>query len=148
MKLLVQRVKEASVKVNENIVGAINSGLLLFLGVEKGDTIKDVEYLVKKVLSLRVFENDLGRIDKSVVDVNGELLVVSQFTLCGELKKGNRPSFSTSASPEVAKELYVHFVKSLKESSDLKVANGVFGAYMEVGLINDGPFTLNVNSKC
>ncbi|MCT4582312.1 MAG: D-aminoacyl-tRNA deacylase [Flavobacteriales bacterium] len=146
MKLLIQRVKEASVKVEAEVVGSIDQGLLVFIGIEKGDTQKDIDYLTKKVLNLRIFENDRGRIDQSIIDVEGELLLISQFTLCGNVKKGNRPSFTASAAPNEAIELYTKFIAKVKAECSLKVETGVFGAAMEVALINDGPFTLSLDS--
>lgn len=147
MKILIQRVKQASVKVQEEVVSEIKVGLLVFLGVEKGDSQKDIDYLINKVLNLRIFENSLNKIDKSIMDIDGEILVVSQFTLCGNIRKGNRPSFTDSELPKKAEKMYNTFISNLKLNSSLKIATGIFGANMDVSLINHGPFTLSFHSK-
>lgn len=145
MRAVVQRVKEAQVTVNESLVGRISSGLLILLGVGEGDTESDATYLAEKIANLRVFPDDAGKMNRSVLDVGGEVLAVSQFTLYGDCRKGRRPSFSGAATPDIANELYLHFVKVLKEQG-LRVETGVFQAHMEVGLVNDGPVTLIVSS--
>ena len=140
MKALIQRVKESSVKVNGKITGEINKGILTFLGVEKGDTVEQVEKLAKKIANLRIFPDENDKMNRSVLDIGGEMLIVSQFTLCGDCKKGTRPSFDKSAPPEIAKELYEKFIEETKKYG-IKTQTGVFGAMMEVALINDGPVT-------
>lgn len=140
MKALIQRVKRASVTINESIYSSIGHGLLIFLGVEKQDEKSNAEALAEKILKLRIFEDENEKMNKSVKDVSGEILVVSQFTLCGDTKKGTRPSFDKAASPEIANELYEYFVKCIKQSN-LKTETGKFQAMMDVELINDGPVT-------
>ncbi len=148
MRAVVQRVEHAKVEVKQKIVGEIEKGLLVFLGVDNNDTDKDIGWMVKKVPNLRVFEDDQGKMNRSVLDVKGDMLVISQFTLYGDCRKGRRPSFSNAASPEVAKELYDEFCVILsKTHPSLKVAKGVFQADMKVSLINDGPVTLLLDSK-
>ena len=140
MKALIQRVKEASVKINGEIYSSINSGMLVFLGVEKSDTLENVEKLSQKVLNLRIFEDENEKMNFSIQDIKGEILVVSQFTLCADCKKGTRPSFDNAANPEIANGLYEEFVKLLSKSG-LIVKTGKFRAMMEISLINDGPVT-------
>jgi len=146
MKAVIQRVKKASVKVENRIHASISKGLLVFLGVGKGDNESDVEYLVRKIINLRIFENEFGKFDFSVKDINGKMLVVSQFTLYADCKKGNRPSFENAETPEIAKMLYEKFVEKIKENG-IKVGTGVFGAKMEVELVNDGPVTIILESR-
>lgn len=140
MKALIQRVKEASVKINGEIYSSINSGMLVFLGVEKSDTFENAEKLSQKVLNLRIFEDENEKMNFSIQDIKGEILVVSQFTLCADCKKGTRPSFDNAANPEIANGLYEEFVKLLTKSG-LIVKTGKFRAMMEISLINDGPVT-------
>lgn len=140
MKILLQRVKSAEVLVKGESVGKIGPGLLLFLGIGKYDTGEEIEYLVKKVSDLRIFENEEKKFDLSLKDVEGEALVVSQFTLCGACEKGRRPDFFAAAEPFRAKEIYEKFIVRLKEEG-IKVETGKFGAYMQVKLENDGPVT-------
>ncbi|MEW9121280.1 MAG: D-aminoacyl-tRNA deacylase [Thermotaleaceae bacterium] len=146
MRAVVQRVKQASVVVEKQIVGKIDKGFLVLLGVEDEDNIKDVEYLVEKIIHLRIFEDENEKMNLSLKDIQGELLVVSQFTLFGDCRKGRRPSFSTAAKPDKANTLYMKFVEQCKENG-LKVETGVFQAHMEVNLCNDGPVTMLIDSK-
>lgn len=147
MRAIIQRVKNASVKVSSNIIGEISQGFLVFLAVNTDDEIKDLDYIKNKVMNLRVFEDEEGKMNRSIKDIKGEFLVVSQFTLYGDARKGNRPSFINSAKHEKANEYYEKFVKTLREESGLKVETGQFAADMEVSLINDGPVTIQLDSS-
>ncbi len=147
MVALVQRVREASVEVDGAVTGAIGEGLMILLGVHKDDTEREVDWLARKCANLRIFRDAAGLMNRSVLDVGGEALVVSQFTLYGNAAKGNRPSFIASARPEQAKALYETFVEALSVHLGQPVAAGVFGAMMQVHLINDGPVTLWVERK-
>ena len=146
MKIVVQRVSQASVKVSGEIVGEISQGLLLLIGIEENDEKEDAEWLAKKILDLRIFSDEEGKMNRSVKDINGEILCVSQFTLIADYKKGNRPSFIKAAKPEKAIPLFEYF-KGLIKSSGLKTENGIFGADMKVSLLNDGPVTIVMDSK-
>ena len=146
MKALLQRVSEASVSVGGEVVGRIGRGLVVLVGIASGDTGKDVEYLVPKIVNLRIFPDDEGRFNLSAVDVNGELLVVSQFTLLADTRKGRRPSFVEAAPPAEAEELFERFVEQAR-ATGLKVATGRFQQYMQVEIHNDGPVTILLDSR-
>jgi len=146
MRAVVQRVKHASVKVDGKVVGSIENGLLVFLGVEKDDSEEDLAYMVDKVTGLRVFEDENGKMNLSVQDVGGAVLAVSQFTLYGDCRKGRRPSFTQAAPPDMAKKYYDLFVEKIKQLN-IPVATGIFQAKMEVSLLNDGPVTILLDSK-
>lgn len=141
MKLVVQRVKNAKVEVDEKTVGSINQGFLVLLGVTHTDTKAEADYLVKKLCNLRVFEDENGKMNLGLKDVGGELLIVSQFTLYADCTQGNRPSFTNAAKPDVANELYEYFCEKCREQN-IKVEKGIFGADMKVNLLNDGPVTI------
>lgn len=147
MRALIQRVTEASVEVAGKVVGKIEDGLLIFLGIEAADTAEDIDWLSKKVTNLRIFSDEEGKMNRSVTDIGGSFLVISQFTLHASTRKGNRPSYIRAAHPDVAIPLYEEFAKTLKQTSGLKVETGIFGAYMEVRLLNDGPVTIWMDSK-
>ena len=147
MRVVIQCVSEASVRIDGQIYSQIQKGLLIFLGVEHSDTEKDVEWISKKIVNLRIFLDENNQMNKSVIDIKGQLLVVSQFTLHSKTKKGNRPSFIKAARPEFAKPLYEAFLKRLSVHSQSLVLTGKFGANMQVNLCNDGPTTLIIDSK-
>ena len=140
MKLLIQRVKHASVTIDGKLYSSIDKGILALVGIEKGDTEEVIEKLAKKVVNLRIFPDENDKMNRSLIDVKGEMLIVSQFTLCGDCRKGTRPSFDKSAPPDTAKNLYEQFIKNINEYG-IKTGTGVFGAMMDVELINDGPVT-------
>ena len=142
MKVVVQRVKSASVKVGNQITGAIDQGLLLLVGIHQHDTKEQMEWMCEKILKLRVFEDVEEKMNLSVSDVKGGLLVVSQFTLYGDSKKGTRPNYIEAARPEKAEPMYEEMIRYFEEHSDLSIQTGKFGAMMEVSLVNDGPVTL------
>lgn len=141
MKLVIQRVKRASVEVNKEIIGKIEQGFLVLLGVGPEDTQENANYLVQKLIKLRVFEDENGKMNLALKDINGQLLIVSQFTLYADCSGGNRPSFVNAAKPDKANELYEYFIKKCKEEN-IKVEHGEFGADMKVELLNDGPVTI------
>lgn len=147
MKAVIQRVKYANVKINGEIAGECGKGFMILLGVHSSDTKEDAEKLMKKVLVLRIFEDDNGKMNKSLLDVDGEALVVSQFTLIADCSHGRRPSFTDSAPAQQANELYEYFVELLRQSGVRSVQTGVFGADMQVELVNDGPVTIILDSK-
>ena len=147
MRIVIQRVSEAKVKIDGNTVGEIKKGLLVFLGIEHVDAEMDADYLIQKLIHLRIFGDDEGKMNLSVSDISGDLLIVSQFTLFADTKKGNRPSFIRSARPEQAIPLYDYFLSQLKKSFSGKIEKGVFGGNMQVELINDGPVTIIMDSK-
>lgn len=146
MKAVIQRVSQASVSVEGDQISAIGPGLMVLVGVEKKDGPKDVEFLANKISSLRIFEDNKGKMNLSVTDIGGEILAVSQFTLLGNCRKGRRPSFDNAARTQEADDLYQQLVKELKKTG-LNVASGIFGAHMVVSLKNDGPVTLIVDSR-
>ena len=146
MRIVLQRVKNANVKVEDEIVGSISHGFLILLGVGKEDTAMDADWLVEKISKLRVFEDENEKMNKDIIEVNGEILVVSQFTLYGDCKKGNRPGFTDAGLPEEANKLYEYFVEKIKEKN-IKTETGQFGAHMDVSLVNDGPVTLILDTK-
>jgi D-aminoacyl-tRNA deacylase len=148
MRALVQRVKQCSVTIEGKLHSSIEMGMLIFLGIKNGDTEIDAEYLAERCSSLRIFEDETGKMNLSVKDVKGEAMVVSQFTLYGDARKGNRPSFTEAAAPKIAETLYDRFIKHLqKQLGEQHVASGVFRAMMDVKLVNDGPVTLMLESK-
>ncbi len=146
MKALLQRVKEASVSVGGEVVGRISRGMVVLVGIAAGDEESDADYLVEKIINLRIFSDDDNKFNLSLLQVKGELLVISQFTLLADARKGRRPSFTDAATPDVAKGYYEYFVKRLKESG-LKVATGIFAAHMLVNILNDGPVTIMLDSR-
>lgn len=145
MKIVVQRVKNAQVEVDNKIVGKIGTGFLVLLGVTHKDTKKEADYLVKKLCNLRVFKDEKDKMNLSLKDVGGELLIVSQFTLYADCSQGNRPSFMEAAKPEQANELYEYFCNEC-EKNNIKVEKGIFGADMKVELLNDGPVTIIIEN--
>ncbi len=147
MRVVIQRVSSASVKVEEEITGSIGKGLLILAGFEELDTVEDVEWMVGKVSRLRIFDDADGVMNLSVVDVAAEILVVSQFTLHAKTKKGNRPSYIMAARPETAIPLYESFIEKLSMEIKKNVPSGIFGAMMEVSLVNDGPVTIIIDTK-
>lgn len=146
MRAVIQRVSSASVKVGNEIVGSIDAGLLVLLGVTHSDTESDADFLVDKIINLRIFDDSDGRMNCSLVDVKGSLLVVSQFTLYADARRGRRPSYTDAARPEMANALYEYFVAKCRESGT-NVATGTFQAMMDVSLVNSGPVTILLNSK-
>jgi D-tyrosyl-tRNA(Tyr) deacylase len=145
MRVMLQRVRNASVEIDSEIISSIKIGLLLFLGIERGDGDKDIDYLVKKVSRLRIFEDEKGKLNLSIMDIKGEILIVSQFTLLADCRKGNRPSFDRAERPERAKELYERFIQGIKNLG-IPAKSGIFGASMKIHLINDGPVTIMIDS--
>lgn len=141
MKLVIQRVKRASVEINKEIVGKIEQGFLVLLGVGPEDTEETADFLAQKLIKLRIFEDENGKMNLSLKNINGELLIVSQFTLYADCTGGNRPSFINAAKPDKANELYEYFIKKCEEEN-IKVEHGIFGADMKVELLNDGPVTI------
>ena len=140
MKAVIQRVRQADVTVDGKVVGAIGQGILILFGVEKGDTETKADWMAEKITTLRIFEDDRGKMNRSVMDICGELLAVSQFTIAGNCSKGRRPSFDTAASPDEGKRMYEYFVEALRRLN-IPVATGIFQADMQVSLVNDGPVT-------
>ena len=147
MRVVVQRVSQSSVIVESDIVSSISEGLLILLGIENNDTLDDINWLIRKIINLRIFTDIDGKMNNSIVEIKGDIIVVSQFTLHAKTKKGNRPSYINAASPKIAIPLYKNFVQILKNESKLNVFTGEFGADMKVSLINDGPVTIIIDSK-
>ena len=147
MRVVVQRVSKAGVSVDRQMVSEIGEGMLLLLGIEEADNREDIDWLVKKITQLRIFNDTTGVMNVSVMDTGGDIMVVSQFTLHASTKKGNRPSYIRAAKPETAIPLYGQFVEFLENILGKKVGTGIFGAHMEVSLINDGPVTILLDSK-
>lgn len=147
MRIVIQRVSEASVSIKGTMKSAIQQGFLILLGIGEDDTEADIEWLVKKVVNLRVFDDEQGVMNKSILDINGEILVVSQFTLMASYKKGNRPSYIRAAGHEISIPLYQQFCKSLSAQLGKEVGTGEFGADMQVKLVNDGPVTICMDTK-
>lgn len=142
MRAVIQRVSESSVTVDGKVVGSSQKGYMILLGVVRGDTDENAQLLARKTASLRVFEDENGKMNKSVIDIDGEILAISQFTLCADCKKGNRPSFTDSEEPENAKRLYELYCEELKKNGVRRVEKGIFAADMKVSLVNDGPVTI------
>jgi len=147
MRAIIQRVSKASVTVDNNLVSSIKNGLLVLLGICHDDDLSDIEWLTKKIANLRIFNDEQNIMNKSLVDIHGEIIVVSQFTLMASTKKGNRPSYIKAAKPEIAIPLYEQFVLELEKDLNKKVGTGIFGADMKVELLNDGPVTIIIDSK-
>ena len=147
MRIVIQRVSEASVTIDQQVAGEIQTGLLVLLGIEDADGQEDIDWLVKKLLNLRIFPDENGVMNTSVKDVDGDVLLISQFTLHASTKKGNRPSYIKAARPEIAIPMYEAFIKSLEMSLGKPIQTGEFGADMKVRLLNDGPVTIGIDSK-
>ena len=147
MRVVIQKVTQASVSIDNQIVGSINKGLLVIVGIEDGDTNEDIAWLSSKIVNLRVFDDDNGVMNLSVKEMDGEVLIVSQFTLHASTKKGNRPSYIKAARPEVAIPIYEAFIKQVESLLGKKVPTGQFGAMMQVSLCNDGPVTILIDTK-
>lgn len=147
MRVVIQRVKKASVSIDDVVESAISNGLLIFVGIENDDNVDDIEWLTNKIYSLRIFDDDKGVMNLSLKDIDGELLIISQFTLHAKTKKGNRPSYIKAARPEIAIPLYEQFIAKLDVLNGKSCGSGVFGANMQVSLVNDGPVTIIIDSK-
>jgi D-aminoacyl-tRNA deacylase len=147
MRAVIQRCKKVELTINGTVYSSINEGLLVLLGIGHYDDEKDIEWLSGKISRLRIFGDDEDKMNKSVLDISGEIMVVSQFTLFASTRKGNRPSYIESAPPETAIPLYQSFIKKIKEDSGVKIATGEFGADMKISLVNDGPVTIIIDSK-
>ena len=147
MRLVIQRVSSASVKVEDILVSAIGYGLMILAGIEEADTVEDINWLVKKTCQLRIFNDTQGVMNHSVLDLGGEILLVSQFTLHASTRKGNRPSYIRAARPETAIPLYGQLVEAFSQAISKSIGTGVFGAHMEISLVNDGPVTIILDSK-
>jgi D-tyrosyl-tRNA(Tyr) deacylase len=147
MKAVIQRVANAQVTVDEKIVGKIEKGLLILLGIGKDDSDEDIDYLVRKIIHLRIFNDTDSKMNLSLKDIDGDVLIISQFTLFADTKKGNRPSYIQAAQPIIAKNLYEKFLHDFEKEFDKKIQEGIFGADMKVELLNDGPVTILIDSK-
>jgi len=147
MRIVVQRVSEASVRIDNEIVGQIDAGMMVLLGIEEADDQSDADWLIQKIVGLRIFNDEEGKMNKSITEINGRFLIVSQFTLHASTKKGNRPSYIRAARPEQAIPLYAYFIRQLGIISETKIETGKFGADMKVSLTNDGPVTIIIDSK-
>ncbi len=147
MRAVIQRVKEASVTIDETLQGSIQAGLVVLLGVEDADTHEDVDWLARKIAGLRIFSDQEGKMNRSVIDIQGQVLIVSQFTLHSKTKKGTRPSFIHAAKPDHAIPMYEAFIRAMNNHTATPAATGVFGADMQVALINDGPVTIWIDTK-
>lgn len=147
MRVVLQRVKQASVTINQTETRSIDQGLCLLVGIEPKDDSTDIDWLIRKILNMRIFDDESGVMNRSILDIHGELLIISQFTLFASTKKGNRPSYIKAAKPDVSIPLYENFVEKCKEQSDLEIKTGEFGADMLVQIANDGPVTIILDSK-
>lgn len=147
MRIIIQRVRTASVTINEKLHSAINQGMMILVGIEEADNNEDIAFLTKKIVNMRIFDDADGVMNRSILDIDGEILVVSQFTLHASTKKGNRPSYIKAAKPDIAIPLYEKFCNELSTLLDKPVKTGVFGADMQCSLINDGPVTIFMDSK-
>lgn len=147
MRIIIQRVSEASVTIDKKVKSSIKKGYLILLGIENEDGVPDIEWLCKKIVQLRIFSDEAGKMNLSIKEVDGDIIVVSQFTLHASTKKGNRPSYIRAARPETAIPLYEKFVQTLEQHLGKKVGTGEFGAMMQVALINDGPVTISIDTK-
>ncbi len=146
MRIVIQRVKKAAVEIDGSIQSAISNGLLVLIGIEETDSNTDAEWLCQKLANLRIFDDENGVMNRSVIDISGDILVVSQFTLHASTQKGNRPSYIRAARPDQAIPLYEYFCKLLEKATDKKVQTGIFGADMQVSLVNNGPVTILIDS--
>lgn len=147
MRAVIQRVAEASVSVDGKVISNMNQGLLILIGIEEKDSQEDIDWLSGKISRLRIFDDEAGVMNRSILDINGDAIVVSQFTLHASVKKGNRPSYIKAAKPEIAIPLYENFVQRLELDLEKKIGTGVFGADMKISLLNDGPVTITVDTK-
>lgn len=147
MRVVIQRVTEAAVRVEKEIIGQIKQGLMVLVGIENEDALEDAQWLSKKICNLRIFDDEEGVMNKSLLDIDGNILAISQFTLHAKTKKGNRPSYIAAAKPDISVPLYESFVSCLESESGKKVETGKFGAEMQVSLVNDGPVTIVMDTK-
>ncbi len=147
MKVVIQRVSQASVQVDNKTISSIKHGLLILLGITEGDAQEDINWICNKVMNLRIFNDDSGIMNKSLIDIKGDVIVVSQFTLMASTKKGKRPSYIKAAKPKIAIPLYENFIKTFEQDLGKKIGTGLFGADMKVNLLNDGPVTIIIDSK-